>query len=179
MHTNLTGNKQFLYKGRANSQHPASEVYLNTREDFVGPHGKTFGRLVGGVGNMAYLNQEKSATENGIVSIHETFHNFGLGDRYIENVLYKWFNEVSAQQGSSTITVAYPGFENDMMSNNSLSNFNQIHIDNLVLKALELNKSKGNNFIMAVKVDSAASIDKDSAPNTFTSGKTVYTKVDE
>jgi hypothetical protein len=74
------------------------------------------------------------------------------------------------------MTVSYPGFEDDMMNNNSTKSFNQTHIDNMAGKALELSKTKGTTFVMSVKLDNAYNRDKGSAPKTFTSGKTTYTK---
>jgi len=178
---NLTRDKSKLYEGtRANAGHAAGENYANTKEDFTAGNGQLQSRTVRGVGNMAWLNEGKTTAANGVTSIHETFHNFGLGDRYIEHVAYSHVTTLSNGKqivgSGDDMTVAYPGFEKDMMNNNSLNSFNQAHIDNLASKALELSKTKGNNFVMAQKVDNASNTDKTSAPKEFTNGKTKYTK---
>ncbi len=79
-------------------------------------------------------------------------------------------------QNSQTglVNVTYPGFETDMMADGST--FSQEHIDNLSQKALDLSKTKGNNFVMAQKVDNASNSAKSSAPDTFKRGKVTYIK---
>jgi hypothetical protein len=177
---NLTKDKSKLADGyRANAGHPAGPNYSNAKEDFIAGNGQVQTRYVKGVGNMAWLNAD--AKDNGTTAIHETLHNFGLGDRYIEHVAYTAVTLLSngkeINETYDDMTVAYPGFSGDMMYDNG-NNFNQMHIDNLASNALELSKKKGSNFIMTKKVDNASSLDKASAPNTFTNGKTTYTKVE-
>lgn len=183
---NLTNDKSKLYEGtRANAGHPAGPNYSNTKEDFIAGNGQVQSRLVRGVGNMAWLNQDKSAASNGVTAIHEIFHNFGLGDRYIEHVAYsavtKLPNGRQINETFNNMTVNYPGFSGDMMAQNTsgIPTFKQVHINNLASAALDESKTKGNNFIMAKKVDNSSSADKGSAPKTFTSGKTTYTKKDK
>jgi len=74
--------------------------------------------------------------------------------------------------------VSYVGFEHDMMSGSEF-NFSQVHIDNLASKALELREKKGDNFVMSIKVDNSGTWDKSKTPNTFSSGKTTYTKIED
>jgi RHS repeat-associated protein len=105
-------------------------------------------------GNKAYVyNQALGAT-----AVHETFHLFGLGDRYIEamTLYYTWI------RNGKTITETIPnarwyqaGFANDLMSNNSMTNFSQTHIDNLASKALELSKGKEGRFVIGQNVDNS------------------------
>ncbi len=176
---NLTRDKSKLAEGtRANAGHAAGPNYSNTKEEFIAGNGQVQVRYARGVGNMAWLNAD--AKDNGPTAIHETLHNFGLGDRYIENVLYSLETILPNKQinETATVNVWYPGFENDMMTNIANS-FNQAHIDNLASNALELSKTKGNNFVMAKKVDNANNRDKGSAPKTFTRGKTTYTKIED
>ena len=125
---------------------------------------------------MAYLNANIATPLNAETAIHETFHNFGLGDRYVDNVEYlvtALINGVETTQ-LIKISVGMEGYDGDMM--NKGLKFSQTHIDNLSQKALELRKKQGDNFIMAQTVDNSSNSDKTKAPDEFKSGKTVYKK---
>ncbi|MDB5250687.1 MAG: repeat protein [Segetibacter sp.] len=175
-----TDQNKLLNQNRANAGHPAGKNYsegLTKKERVLLSNGFSEGRIthVSGVGNLAYL----ATQDKGNMAIHETLHNFGLGDRYIEHLAYSWITTLTNGKqivgASNDMPTFYPGYQHDMMSDNSL-NFNQDHINNLASKALKLSKVKGNNFVMSEKVDGANNRDKSNAVKEYTDGKTKYTK---
>ena len=173
---NLTNNTNNLIDGdRAVANQKSGDNYRNTTKT-IEVNGSKEQVNVSGNGNMAYLNAAKDDAYNGKVSIHETLHNFGLGDRYIEKVSYTWTSPLPypGTTGTTTIQTTYPGFENDIMATGN--EFNQEHIINLSVKALELSKTQGNTFVMYHAVDKANRKDKANAPSQFTQGKTTYKK---
>ena len=129
---------------------------------------------------MAYLNAGLSPEKNGLISLHETFHNFGLGDRYMDDVPYTLSYFVDGVEKTELLLlkgVVQKGFENDMMFKGM--EFSQEHIDNLSKNALNVSKIKGNKFVMSQVVDNVKVTDKERAPKTYISGKSVYKKIEK
>lgn len=133
-----------------------------------------------GVGNMAYL----AFGDNGGVAIHETLHDFGLGDRYFEALLYNYVDALG-NKGTVSVQSSQEGFEKDVMGKEAKVNdfskvgFNQSHIDNLSRNALSTYKANGKNkFIMGKQVDRENSSNVNKAPSIFKIDGTTYSRED-
>lgn len=110
-----------------------------------------------------------------MTAVHETFHLFGLGDRYTDASYIKIFNngKIDYTHGQS---VSHVGWDGDIMSvgdNGNIrsvgdnSTFSQIHIDNFLEKALKISEEKKQHkFSMGRKVDKANNRDLSAIPET-------------
>jgi RHS repeat-associated protein len=118
--------------------------------------------------------------DNGRTSVHETLHNWGLGDRYsdisYENVVQQWFSKTgkveSTTIGKPTIAtgVTHVGFEGTVMAGGLGFVMPQVSIDDLVNTALKTQASGGGtNFVMALKVDQTNYMQTSPVPQVKTS----------
>jgi RHS repeat-associated protein len=149
-------------KIRSNAGHGANSAY-NTKQVSIGksPYGvdqvKDVENVTNSTGNMAYVYNEAK----GETAVHETFHLFGLGDRYIESVpvLYNIYGiNKKLFTGTKLLNQSWhqKGFENDLMKNNSMTNFSQTHIDNFAKAALDKKAATGSStFVIGQNVDSS------------------------
>jgi RHS repeat-associated protein len=125
-----------------------------------------------GSGNQASL----ASNDNPRTVIHETLHDFGLGDRYAD-AIYQFTNTDGSIGWTTPSCYPMEGFENDMMY--SGWGFNQIHYDNIAKSVLKVATEKGtDNFVIGRKLDNcdgsgtAANVSK--LPQTFEQGGTKY-----
>jgi RHS repeat-associated protein len=144
---------------RSNAGHESNNFY-NAKKNGNG----YVSEVADATGNSAYLfNQAPGKTV-----VHETFHLFGLGDRYIEGVKYDYVvNGKITNPAIITQDSYYEGYNDDLMNQNSLSNFNQEHIDNLAKAALSKIGKNGGTGVIGTNVDKANLNDKKSAANTL------------
>lgn len=153
-------------KNRSNAGGHASLNYYD-KEEMLGGNGKMQTKFKDGdyTGNLAYVAYG-AADET--TMIHETFHLFGLGDRYIEGVKYDYVvNGKVTDYNIVQKTSNYAGYDNDLMNKNSMSAFNQEHIDNMSKAALAKVGSQGGTGVIDTKVDKANKKDKNNAVKTL------------
>jgi RHS repeat-associated protein len=163
-----------------------------------GYHGKTvnfYGKeqVAKDPGNLSGNGINLNPYDQGTTIIHETFHNWGLGDRYfekpIEYILEQFVNGTLVSTG--VISMNYqPGYEDDIMGNthSPTCGFSQTHVNNLCQTALAQANNR-NTFIMYNQVDKSTNKSYELAPKEITkigstysntgkkdSTKTVYTR---
>ena len=176
----ITNEPENLFNGRANAGNPAGNLYSKNyyTDNFTSGNGMAQANKIRGVGNMAYVAMGDGAG----TAVHETFHNFGLGDRYFESLIYH-FVDALGHNGDVPVQASQIGFENDIMSKESRAtnltgvDFNQAHINNLARAALSTYKAtKRSTFIMGKKVDNENSANTQKAPKTFQIDGTTYSR---
>jgi RHS repeat-associated protein len=145
---------------RSNAGHGASLDYnskivpINRKASGV----EQFSRVAAEVnvtGNKAYVYNK----DDGATAVHETFHLFGLGDRYIESMTlyYNWKKDGKiVSEMLSNQRWHQKGFAIDLMTNNSLTHFSQTHVANLTKAALKKKAATGTNtFVIGQNVDAS------------------------
>jgi RHS repeat-associated protein len=162
--------------GRAHAGYGTPPNYLSGTYNIVkGETGKDM-KLSDGdrsSGNMAMMYQTNGGKPalDGKTAIHESFHNFGLGDYYAD-VSYSYTDGTNSGQTAAQST-SYVGYETDIMSAGTQTTFSQTHIDNLASKALSVQKGR-SSFVMGRTVDNANNRDASKVRQEFQSGKTKY-----
>jgi len=157
---------------RSNAGHGSNSSY-NTKQVSMGksPYGveqvKNVEAVTNATGNMAYVYNQAS----GVTAVHETFHLFGLGDRYIEAMTLYYTEKINGKTTTETIPNAQwhqQGFSNDLMNNNSMTNVSQTHIDNFAEAALDKQAATGTStFVIGQNVDNSTNTNgtPDSTPS--------------
>ncbi len=165
----LSGENLLIVKneiGRAEAGKHGINYKASPYKEIPSPYypNQTFKQSTGdrSTGNIAWLY----SGDSGATAVHETFHLFGLGDRYTDASYMKVYDngKIDYTGGES---ISHTGWEGDIMSTGDFSLFSQIHIDNLTQKAFGIFKEKNaNSFFMGRVVDTANNRDISAIPPT-------------